>query len=180
MLNENIKQMRKSKGITQEELAIKLGVVRQTVSKWEKGISVPDSEMLIEIAEIFETSVSVLLGETKNTDETETSIAELSNKLSLINEQLAKEKETKRKTIKALSIVGIVGVVIYAIIQTFMYFHFISLTNTDDVVGTIIGGADGPTAIFVTTPGVNFKALIIAIIVLVVSIIGFLVSRKKR
>ena len=43
MLNENIKAIRKSKGLSQEELAIKLNVVRQTVSKWERGLSVPDS-----------------------------------------------------------------------------------------------------------------------------------------
>lgn len=39
MLNENIKNLRKAKGLSQEELAIKLNVVRQTVSKWEKGVS---------------------------------------------------------------------------------------------------------------------------------------------
>ena len=39
MLNENIKNLRKSKGLSQEELAIKLNVVRQTISKWEKGVS---------------------------------------------------------------------------------------------------------------------------------------------
>ena len=39
MLNENIRNLRKAKGLSQEELAIKLNVVRQTVSKWEKGVS---------------------------------------------------------------------------------------------------------------------------------------------
>lgn len=63
MLNENIKNLRKSKGLSQEELAIKLNVVRQTVSKWENGISVPDSNMLIALADELDTSVSVLLGE---------------------------------------------------------------------------------------------------------------------
>ena len=47
MLNENIRALRKSKGLSQQELAIKLNVVRQTISKWEQGLSVPDSEMLI-------------------------------------------------------------------------------------------------------------------------------------
>ena len=47
MLNENIKAIRKSKGLSQEELAVKLNVVRQTISKWEQGLSVPDSDMLI-------------------------------------------------------------------------------------------------------------------------------------
>ena len=39
MLNENIKEIRKSKGLSQQELAVKLNVVRQTVSKWEQGVS---------------------------------------------------------------------------------------------------------------------------------------------
>ena len=49
MLNKNIKALRKAKGLSQEELAIKLNVVRQTVSKWEKGLSVPDAGMVIQI-----------------------------------------------------------------------------------------------------------------------------------
>ena len=64
MLSENIKAIRKSKGLSQEELAVKLNVVRQTVSKWENGLSVPDSDMLIYIADVLETPVSTLLGET--------------------------------------------------------------------------------------------------------------------
>ena len=64
MLNENIKVIRKSKGLSQQELAIKLNVVRQTISKWEQGLSVPDSDMLILISEALETPVSTLLGET--------------------------------------------------------------------------------------------------------------------
>ena len=63
MLSENIKTIRKSKGLSQEELAVKLNIVRQTISKWEKGLSVPDSDMLISISEALETPVSTLLGE---------------------------------------------------------------------------------------------------------------------
>lgn len=62
MLNENIKMLRKSKGLSQEELAVKLNVVRQTISKWENGLSVPDSDMLISISEALDTSVGALLG----------------------------------------------------------------------------------------------------------------------
>ncbi len=64
MLNENIRELRKAKGLSQEELAVRLNVVRQTVSKWEKGLSVPDADMLVAIGEAFDTPVSVLLGET--------------------------------------------------------------------------------------------------------------------
>ena len=63
MLSENIKSLRKAKGLSQEELAIKLNVVRQTLSKWETGLSVPDCDMLIKLAEELDTTVSVLLGE---------------------------------------------------------------------------------------------------------------------
>lgn len=63
MLSENIKTIRKSKGLSQQELAVKLNVVRQTVSKWEQGLSVPDSDLLIALSEALETPVSTLLGE---------------------------------------------------------------------------------------------------------------------
>ena len=62
MFQDNLKALRKRKGITQEELATRLNVVRQTVSKWKKGLSVPDSELLIKLAEILEVPVSRLLG----------------------------------------------------------------------------------------------------------------------
>ena len=64
MLNENIRAIRKSKGLSQQELAVKLNVVRQTVSKWETGLSVPDSDMLLVLSAVLETPVSTLLGET--------------------------------------------------------------------------------------------------------------------
>ena len=107
MLNENIKSLRKLKGITQEELAIRLNVVRQTVSKWEKGLSVPDAEMLIRIADIFEISVSELLGENiKN----ETSRNEIAEQLSRINEQLALKNRRGKLVLKVILgiIIGII------------------------------------------------------------------------
>ena len=103
MLNENIKAIRKSKGLSQQELAIKLNVVRQTVSKWETGMSVPDSDMLISISEVLETPVSILLGETV----VETKISDLeviSEKLEIINLQLAQKKIARRKIIQGLLI----------------------------------------------------------------------------
>lgn len=62
MFNENLKRIRKERGYTQEELATKVGVVRQTVSKWEKGLSVPDADILCKIAEILDTDINILLG----------------------------------------------------------------------------------------------------------------------
>jgi len=96
VLNENIKAIRKSKGLSQQELAVKLNVVRQTVSKWEQGLSVPDSDMLISISEALETPVSTLLGE--NVMETEVDdVKAISAKLEVINLQLAPRKTTRRR-----------------------------------------------------------------------------------
>ena len=92
MLNENIKNLRKAKGLSQEELAIKLNVVRQTVSKWEKGLSVPDSNLLISLADELDTSVSILLGETvQEPCVNELDLKSLSEKLERINLHLPKE-----------------------------------------------------------------------------------------
>lgn len=99
MLNENIKRIRKSKGLSQEELAIKLNVVRQTVSKWENGLSVPDSSMLIILANELDTTVSELLGEPV-AEPTTDDLKILSEKLEVINLQLAKRSITKVKTIR--------------------------------------------------------------------------------
>ena len=96
MLNENIKALRKSKGLSQQELAIKLNVVRQTISKWEQGLSVPDSDMLISISEVLEIPVSTLLGETVVTSEVD-DLKVISEKLEIINLQLAQRSTTRRK-----------------------------------------------------------------------------------
>ena len=103
MLNENIKAIRKSKGLSQQELAIKLNVVRQTISKWEQGLSVPDSDMLISISEVLETPVSTLLGETVTEAEVD-NLKAISEKLEVINLQLAQRKTTRRKIIRWLLI----------------------------------------------------------------------------
>ena len=103
MLNENIKAIRKSKGPSQQELAVKLNVVRQTVSKWEQGLSVPDSDMLISISEVLETPVSTLLGE--NVIESKADdLKAISEKLEVINLQLAQRKTTSKRILHWLLI----------------------------------------------------------------------------
>ncbi|MCF0111462.1 MAG: helix-turn-helix transcriptional regulator [Erysipelotrichaceae bacterium] len=115
MLNENIRALRKSKGLSQEEFASKLNVVRQTVSKWENGLSVPDSETLIRIAGELQTPVSTLLGETVIT-ETPDNLQVLSGKLEVLNEQLAKQQAEKRRILHYLCIFFTLVVVIIFIL----------------------------------------------------------------
>lgn len=114
MLHENIKAIRKSKGLSQQELAIKLNVVRQTISEWEQGLSVPDSDMLISLSEILETPVSTLLGEkvfeTKGDD-----LKVISEKLEVINLHLAQRKRTKQKIIQGLLITLFAVIVIISV-----------------------------------------------------------------
>lgn len=95
MLSENMKTIRKAKGLSQEELAIKLNVVRQTISKWEQGLSVPDADLLISLSEALETPVSTLLGETVAETKAD-DLKVISEKLEVINLQLAHRKAARQ------------------------------------------------------------------------------------
>ena len=116
MLKDNLKTLRKNKGLSQEELSIKLNVVRQTISKWETGLSVPDAEMLIKISELFETPVSEILGESIEEKETN-DLKVISEKLEVINEQLSISQKQKRKR----------KIMVLLIIDICLIFFFVSL-----------------------------------------------------
>lgn len=102
MFGENLKAMRKAKGYTQEELAIKINVVRQTVSKWEKGLSVPDADVLSQIAEVLDTKVSVLLGGTITEETGKDAVAE---QLAKISEQLAIKNRRSKAIWKTIGMI---------------------------------------------------------------------------
>ncbi len=101
MLSENVRAFRKSKGLSQEELAVKLHVVRQTVSKWEKGLSVPDADMLITLSEVLDTPVSSLLGPGVPEAQAE-DLRAIAEKLEVINLQLARREAARRKVLGGL------------------------------------------------------------------------------
>lgn len=86
MLSQNIKKYRKAKGLSQEELAVGLHVVRQTVSKWENGLSVPDAQALLQLSQQLEVPVSTLLG----VDVEEADTRQLSRELERVNGELAR------------------------------------------------------------------------------------------
>lgn len=101
MLSENIQAIRKSKGLSQEELAVKLNVVRQTISKWEKGLSVPDADLLVALSEALETPVSTLLGETVAESPAD-DLKAISEKLEIVNLQLARRATARRRAVRWL------------------------------------------------------------------------------
>ncbi len=118
MFSENLKNLRKEKGLTQEELAERLHIVRQTVSKWEKGLSVPDADLLIRIAEIFETSVSTLLGDTVESSGDKNIVA---LKLEQLNALLAEKNRRSRRIWKAvvITLISIAAVMVLLFILNF-------------------------------------------------------------
>lgn len=127
MFHENLKTMRKAKGYTQEELAIKLNVVRQTVSKWEKGLSVPDADVLCKIADVLDTYVSTLLGE-EIVEETDKSA--VAQQLAKISEQLAMKNQRSKTIWKVACIILFVIVVFY--ILAIVVFSVIATENIVD------------------------------------------------
>ncbi len=126
MFSENLKTMRKAKGFTQEELAIKLNVVRQTVSKWEKGLSVPDADVLSKIAEVLDTKVSILLGGTITDEVDKNAVAE---QLAKINEQLAIKNRRNKKIWKAIVLILVVVVLFNILLVIFNMSVFKSIST---------------------------------------------------
>ena len=181
MLRDNLKNLRKAKGFSQEELAVKLNVVRQTVSKWEQGLSVPDSEMLLRIAAELDTTVNVLLGDTVDAEES-SDLKTIAAKLEVLNEQFAKRNETRRKVWRAIFIV--IGVLaLFVLIQMLIMVVWLqtvinSVGNFGDASTAIIGGADGPTSILVATVTARYGVIAVAVIAIVVAIVG--IRKTKR
>lgn len=168
MLRKNIKAIRKSKGLSQEELAIKLNVVRQTISKWEQGLSVPDSDMLISISEVFETSISTLLGETI-VESTVDDLKVISEKLEVINLQLAQRKAIRRKILHWLFVllcVVIAAIFTVLIVSNSPYLGWDYSDPEIAVVGVVLHGFE-------------WLFMRIAPIALIGVISGIFLTRKK-
>lgn len=119
MFSENLRKLRKQNGLSQDELAERLHVVRQTVSKWEKGLSVPDAHLLILIAQIFDISVSELLGDTMETQEDKNVIAQ---KLEQLNALLAEKNKRSRRIWRVVKIIliTIAVMIVLLIVMTYL------------------------------------------------------------
>ena len=129
MLSKNLKIFRKRKGLTQENVAETLNVVRQTISKWEKGISVPDADMLIKLAEILDVSVIELIGSDVTDEKNEDMIAV---ELARVVEQLASRNRRSKKILKC--------VLIFLIILL-LFFVFLCVINFSAMQYFKLGGS---------------------------------------
>lgn len=127
MFAENLKKIRKDKDYTQEILAEKLNVVRQTVSKWEKGLSLPDVDMLSKIANVLETDVNILLdGQITTTDQ-----SEIVKQLAKINEQLTIKNRRYKKIMKTIAIILLIIVIFGILLVILNIGTFISISNSE-------------------------------------------------
>lgn len=133
MFNENFKTLRKQKGMSQETLAQQLNIVRQTISKWEKGLSVPDADILTRIAELFEVSVSELLG---SKIEEEKNINEIAAQLALLNEQLANRSRRNRKILKGI-LIGVSSVILIMLIFYITAFALLKYQKSSEVTTSV-------------------------------------------
>ena len=170
MLKENIKSLRKSKGLSQEELAIKLNVVRQTISKWEQGLSVPDAEMLISISEVLETPVSALLGENISESKVD-DLKAISEKLEIINLQLSQRKKERKIIINWLLISLCIVIIIIFISLILLNSPYINWDYTNPekaVLGVVFHSFEW---LFIRIAPIIFIGLIIGI---------FLIRNKNK
>ena len=168
MLNENIKAIRKAKGLSQQELAVKLNIVRQTVSKWEQGLSVTDADLLIALSQALETPVSTLLGETVMESEADR-LQAISEKLEVINLQLAQRKSMRRAIIRWL-LISICAMIL-------VMFAALIIVNSPYLGWDY---SDPETAVL----GVAFHAfewlfVRVAPVILIAALIGIFFTRKK-
>lgn len=168
MLNENIKHLRKGKGLSQEELAIRLNVVRQTISKWEQGLSVPDSEMLLFISEVLETPVSTLLGETIGESQVD-DLKAISERLETINLQLIQRKIVRRKILLWV-LIALCMIIITIFIGLILFNSPYLGWNYSDPETAVLG---------VTYHAFEWLVVRLAPIILIGGIIGIFLIRRK-
>lgn len=169
MLNENIKAIRKSKGLSQQELAERLNVVRQTVSKWEQGLSVPDADMLVLISEVLGAPVSTMLGENV-TPAAEDELKILSEKLENINLQLAQRKVARRRTLHWLFLsAGVFILAVFAVLAVAKS-PYLGWDYSDPEIAVFGAGFHIFEYLFVR----------IAPIVFIGAVVGFFLTEKKN
>lgn len=109
-----LKELRKEKGITQEEFAEKLNVSGRTVSRWETGSNMPDISLLVEIAEFFDVSIPEIINGERKSESMNEEVKEVAGKLS---DYANAEKEKLIKNIRSQSIMGTIAIVVYGVLE---------------------------------------------------------------
>ena len=109
-----LKDLRKEKGITQEQLAEKLGVSGRTISRWETGYNMPDISLLVEIAEYFDVSIPEIIKGERKSEDMEAETKEVAETMS---DYAKAEKEQLVKSIRNMSIIGLAALLIFMVLN---------------------------------------------------------------
>ena len=176
MLSDNIKYLRKEKRLSQEDFANRLNVVRQTVSKWENGLSVPDAEMLVKIASELDTTINILLDTTIKTSNN-SDLKEIKIRLDAINDMIENQNKKRRKYWRIISICFSIITIVMLIACASSYIYYKIVTNNIITDTAIIGGYNGPTNILVTHSTLR---PVIPIIILIFAVISLFCVHKTR
>lgn len=107
-----LKELRKEKGITQEEFAENLNVSGRTVSRWETGVNMPDISLLVDIAEFFNVSIPEIINGERKSEIMEKEVKEVAEAMS---NYAGAEKSVILKRVKLISIIGLISLVMEAI-----------------------------------------------------------------
>ena len=177
MLSDNLKNRRKAQGLSQDELANRVHVVRQTISKWENGLSVPDADMLPRLAEALDTSVSMLLAEPE--PEEETQIQAVAAKLAYLTEQWEKRSERRRKIWRGIFILlGLIAVLaLFSVLTDSIPYQAVIKEYSDGI--SVIGGYNGATNIYIANSALQTGVPVAALAAIAVSAVGFYKTRRK-
>ena len=175
MLNENIRALRRARGLSQEELAARLPVARQTLSKWEQGRSAPDAHALARLAGELDTTVGALLGGQAPAPETQ----DLAARLEELNALLARRAESRRRRWRVCSCLAGVLALLGGARLAFTCWHLYQFENWMANTPGVIGGADGPAGIYLLGLSSTGLTLLFTLAAALAAGVGLWLTRKK-
>ena len=113
-IGEFLKELRKEKGLTQEQLAEQFNVSRRSVSRWETGKNMPDISLLVEIAEFYDTSIPEIINGERKSEKMNEEVKEVAETMS---NYAGAEKESILKNIRGLSLIGLLALMVYFLLD---------------------------------------------------------------
>ncbi len=182
MLQENIRTFRKAKGWSQQDLAMKLHVVRQTISKWESGLSVPDAQMLLRLADEMGTTAGALLADEtapESAGSEDTQVQDLAAKLEQLTKLFAERMERQRKIRRMLLALLGAAALLVLLYQAADFLYFRARMDELQANASIIGGYDSPTSIYVSAVSPQIGVVLTAGIAAAAAGFGLYKTRRK-
>ena len=163
-----LKDLRKEKSLTQEQVAEKLGVSSRTISRWETGAYMPDISMLVDIAEMYDVDVREVIDGERIKENMNSEVKEVAVKMADYSKM---ETDNIKKWVKTMSVSMLIVSIIMVVMQVVSGFLTIRVQNipldTRFMIQTTIMRLIGPSSVM-------------AYITIALSIMGIIVSTGKH